>query len=143
LIARSTEGRVIVKQLPAGESSYLLTLSEKSASSERLSTLGTGSKEDWERGVAVRFDAKGSQFELVRQAVIAKNVEYFNRYRPQNETYLFGFRKYEQGQNAAEMSQFERQVAEAEARIASLRKPRKVEFILSSFARRSILDKNR
>jgi lysophospholipase L1-like esterase len=143
LIARSTEGRVIIDQLPSGELSYVLKLSEKSASSEKLSTLGTGSKEDWQRGIAVRFDVKGSQFELVRQAVIAKNVEYFNRYRPQNETYLFGFRKYEQGQNAAEVAQFDRQVAEAEARIASFRKPIKVEFILSSFARRSNLDKNR
>ena len=34
-------------------------------------------------------------------------------------------------------------VAEAEARIASLRKQSNVEFILSSFARRSIPDKNK
>ena len=36
--------------------------------------------------------------EQLRQTIIEKNKLYFYRWRPQNETYLFGFRKHEQGQ---------------------------------------------
>jgi hypothetical protein len=55
----------------------------------------------------------------------------FNRYRPQNETYLFGFRKHEQGQNAREVPLFDNLVLEAEKRIAELRKEAKVTVILN------------
>lgn len=42
----------------------------------------------------------------LRAAVLHKNALWFNRFRPANSTYLFGFRKNEQGRNAAEMEQF-------------------------------------
>jgi lysophospholipase L1-like esterase len=37
----------------------------------------------------------------------AKNTMFFHRHRPQNETYLFLFRKHEQGNNAVEVPQFD------------------------------------
>lgn len=49
--------------------------------------------------------------EAVREAVLAKNELFFHRWRPANETYLHGFRKHEQGQNAAELLEFEPMVA--------------------------------
>mgnify|MGYP005852382673 CR=1 FL=1 len=58
--------------------------------------------------------------EPLRQAIIAKNRLFFHRWRPQNETYLFGFRKHEQGKNAAEVAQFDPLVAEAEKKIGEL-----------------------
>jgi hypothetical protein len=63
------------------------------------------------------------QVEQLRQAIIEKNRLYFHRWRPQNETYLFGFRKHEQGQNAAEVPQFDPLVQEMESKIAKLRVP--------------------
>jgi len=42
----------------------------------------------------------------LRDAVLRKNALWFNRFRPANSTYLFGFRKREQGRNAVEMEQF-------------------------------------
>ena len=42
---------------------------------------------------------------------------------PQNITYLFGFRKHEQGNNAVEIPRFDPLVAEQEQEIARLRKP--------------------
>lgn len=39
-------------------------------------------------------------------SVAAKNELFFHHYRPQNETYLFLFRKHEQGNNAVEIEQF-------------------------------------
>jgi lysophospholipase L1-like esterase len=63
------------------------------------------------------------QAEHLRQTIIAKNRLYFYRWRPENETYLFGFRKREQGQNAREIPQFDPLIAEKEKEIAKLRVP--------------------
>ena len=64
----------------------------------------------------------GEQFEKLRQATIEKNREYFYRWRPQNETYIFGFRKKEQGRNAVEIPQFDPIVEKLEAEINRLKK---------------------
>jgi putative heme-binding domain-containing protein len=71
---------------------------------------------------------KGPQFdqaESLRQAILKKNELFFHRYRPENNTYLFLFRKHEQGQNAKEIPQFDPLIEEQEKNIAELRKPRK------------------
>ncbi|WP_197444144.1 SGNH/GDSL hydrolase family protein [Maioricimonas rarisocia] len=59
--------------------------------------------------------------DALRHAIIRKNRLYFHRWRPQNITYLFGFRKHEQGQNAPEVAQFEALVREVEGEIARRR----------------------
>jgi lysophospholipase L1-like esterase len=63
------------------------------------------------------------QAEKLRRAIVGKNRLYFYRWRPENETYLFGFRKHEQGQNAREIPQFDPLIAEKEREIAKLRVP--------------------
>lgn len=72
------------------------------------------------RAVAYDFDAPKA-LEL-RQAIMAKNELFFHRWRPQNFTYLFGFRQHEQGHNAAEVPRFDPLVAKAEQRIAAVAK---------------------
>ena len=59
----------------------------------------------------------------MRQAIIRKNELYFHRWRPQNVTYLFGFRKHEQGQNAKEIVQFDPLIAAEEELIDKLKTP--------------------
>ena len=61
--------------------------------------------------------------EKIRKITVEKNRLYFHRWRPQNETYLFGFRKHEQGQNAVEIPRFDPLVAEQDAVIAKLKVP--------------------
>src|SRR6185437_6857217 len=73
--------------------------------------------------VAVPKGPSLEQAERLRRAIVEKNRLYFYRWRPQNETYLFGFRKHEQGQNAREVPLFDPLVAEKEAEIAKLRVP--------------------
>ncbi|MEW6158181.1 MAG: PVC-type heme-binding CxxCH protein [Verrucomicrobiota bacterium] len=68
------------------------------------------------------------QLQKLRQAIQRKNELFFHRWRPQNNTYLFGFRKHEQGQNAKEIEQFDPLIAEQEKLIADLRKPRPLRF---------------
>ncbi|MCE9531974.1 MAG: SGNH/GDSL hydrolase family protein [Planctomycetes bacterium] len=71
-------------------------------------------------------DSRGDSLgEPLRQAIIEKNKLYFYRWRPQNETYLFGFRKKEQGQNAKEIAEFDPLISKAEAEIDRLKKVKK------------------
>lgn len=58
-----------------------------------------------------------AELETIRREVLAKDELFFNRWRPQNETYLFGFRKHEQGQNAKEIPMFDPLIDQADARI--------------------------
>lgn len=57
----------------------------------------------------------------IESLIRAKNELFFQRHRPQNETYLRGFRAHEQGNNAVEIEQFEPLVAAKDAEIQALR----------------------
>lgn len=63
----------------------------------------------------------GASLDLLNAAIRKKNELFFHRWRPANWTYLFGFRKHEQGQNAGEIPKFEPLIVEWERRIAGLR----------------------
>jgi lysophospholipase L1-like esterase len=69
----------------------------------------------------------GGAFLELSKAVAEKNQLFFYRWRPQNETYLFGFRKHEQGRNAKEVAEFDPLVHKSEE---------KIEQILKSFPRK-------
>lgn len=73
----------------------------------------------------------GSQIEDLRLRINQKNAWFFHRYRPQNETYLFLFRKHEQGNNAAELEQIEPQISTYESQIAkaAVSTPFAIEFV--------------
>ncbi len=58
--------------------------------------------------------------EKLRALVIAKNELWFNRHRPQNEIYLFGSRKHEQGNNGVEIPQFDPLIEAKDKEIAAL-----------------------
>jgi hypothetical protein len=77
----------------------------------------------WATGFSLALAPEWEQAEKLRETIIAKNRLYFYRWRPENETYLFGFRKHEQGQNAREIPQFDPLIAEKEKEIAKLRVP--------------------
>ncbi|MAS92494.1 MAG: hypothetical protein CMO55_04790 [Verrucomicrobiales bacterium] len=53
----------------------------------------------------------------LRSEIIEKNRLFFHRWRPANETYLFLFRKHEQGQNAKEIPMFDPLIEEQEKSI--------------------------
>ncbi|QDU25432.1 GDSL-like Lipase/Acylhydrolase [Anatilimnocola aggregata] len=80
----------------------------------------------WNERFAVPLTLQRS-VELQRK-INEKNTLFFNRHRPQNETYLFLFRKHEQGNNAVEIPQFDPLIAEKEKEIAELRQPQPHRF---------------
>ena len=53
----------------------------------------------------------------LKQLINQKNQLFFHRYRPQNETYLYLFRKHEQGNNAVEIPQFDPLIKQADEAI--------------------------
>lgn len=59
--------------------------------------------------------------EALRKALQRKNELFFHRWRPANHTYIFGFRKREQGRNAVEIEQFDALLKTADASIAAIR----------------------
>lgn len=65
---------------------------------------------------------KSPSAEELCKKIIDKNQLFFHRWRPQNETYLLGFRKHEQGKNAVEIAEFDPLVAAMEKEIAELKK---------------------
>lgn len=64
-----------------------------------------------------------SVYDQFTHLVQRKNELYFHRWRPQNITYLFGFRKHEQGNNASEIAQFDPLIADLEDQIHQAKQP--------------------
>ncbi|MGI9174059.1 MAG: SGNH/GDSL hydrolase family protein [Rhodothermales bacterium] len=92
----------------------------------------TASAEQWAGGVAIYRGPHAEQAEKLRRLIIEKNRLYFQHYRPQNETYLLGFRAYEQGQHANELEHFGPLIDEKELEIGRLRTPKTVIYTLAS-----------
>jgi putative heme-binding domain-containing protein len=85
----------------------------------------TESATNWFRGVWIERGPEFDQAEELRRAIVKKNELFFHRWRPQNHTYLFGFRTHEQGQNAKEIPMFDPLIEAQEKKIAQLRKPKR------------------
>ncbi|GIW91278.1 MAG: hypothetical protein KatS3mg109_1710 [Pirellulaceae bacterium] len=113
-------GHLVIKNLPRGK--YQLLIDDL--------IVVTADAQEWQHGVRLPLRGGWRQVEQLRQLIRRKNELYFHRYRPQNETYLFLFRKHEQGNNAVEIPQFDPLIADLEARIESARKPQPHEYRL-------------
>lgn len=66
--------------------------------------------------------AESESGQKLRAKIVEKNQLFFHRWRPQNETYLFGFRKHEQGKNAKEIVEFDPLIEALEKEIATAKK---------------------
>ena len=102
-----------VANLPRGE--YRLEYEGK--------VIATGSAQKWKRGIQLAWEPSNDQAEQLRAAINRKNEHFFHQWRPQNETYIRGFRKHEQGQNAADLPKFDPFIKAEEMKIAKLKKP--------------------
>lgn len=93
--------------------------------------IATTTAEALAKGIALSAGPQEQQEEQLRKTIVAKNFDFFNFWRPDNDTYIFGYRKHEQGKNAVEIPQFEPLVEAKEAKIAELRKPIAHTFVIS------------
>ncbi|MEQ1851408.1 MAG: hypothetical protein ABMA01_07430, partial [Chthoniobacteraceae bacterium] len=69
---------------------------------------------------AAKWDAETPEQRTLREAILRKNSLFFHRSRPANYTYIFGFRKHEQGRNAVEIPKFDPLVEKAEANVIGI-----------------------
>jgi lysophospholipase L1-like esterase len=92
--------------------------------------LAGGSEAEWAKGIHIKPGPAGQQTEALRALLIAKDFDYFNYQRPDNDSYIFAFRKREQGRNAVEIPQFLPLVEEKEKQIAALCVPKPVTYEL-------------
>lgn len=65
--------------------------------------------------------SEAEQKEELRAEIVEKNRLFLHRWRPANETYLFLFRKHEQGQNAKEIPMFDPLIQAQETKISAAR----------------------
>ncbi len=89
-----------------------------------------GPAADWARGIELAKGPELVQRERLRAAIAEKNTHFFHAWRPHNNTYIFGFRRKEQGHLTAEFPQFPAIVARHEAEIAKLRVPSAHSYVL-------------
>lgn len=61
--------------------------------------VASASAKEWETGVEVRQGPQFTKSEEVRNMILKKNELHFFQYRPLNQTYIIGFRRYEQGRH--------------------------------------------
>ncbi|MCA9216511.1 MAG: SGNH/GDSL hydrolase family protein [Planctomycetales bacterium] len=94
--------------------------------------LATATSQQIADGVKILQGPDHEQSELLRETIVKKNELFFHRWRPQNETYLFLFRKHEQGNNAVEIPRFDPLVEAEEAKIAVLRTPQPNRYRIAS-----------
>ena len=113
-------GEVRARGLPPGEYAWRVN----------GEAIKTASAQAWGQGLGGLNLSSTDQARQLQQLVNEKNMLFFHRYRPQNETYLFLFRKHEQGNNAVEIPQFDPLIQALEKKIADLRTPPKQKYEL-------------
>ena len=124
LVQRTAIGRIQFIGVPEG--SFTLV-----ADGAEIHTAGT---KEWAGGAFIDGGPDVDQVEKLRGLIVEKNELYFHRSRPQNQAYLWGFRRHEQGNNYQEMARFEPLIRQKEQAIFELSKTvsRKFELLPTS-----------
>jgi lysophospholipase L1-like esterase len=61
--------------------------------------VASASAKDWEKGVEIKQGPQFVKVAEIRNMILKKNELHFFQYRPLNQTYIIGFRRYEQGRH--------------------------------------------
>lgn len=92
--------------------------------------LATGSASQWKRGIQLAWEPSNDQATALQETIKRKNELFFHQWRPQNETYLRGFRKHEQGQNVKELPLWDTFIEKEEMKVEDLKTPRPYRLVL-------------
>ncbi len=112
--------RLILNGLPEGNYELI----------ENGQQLASAPSSIWSSGVDIDTRKTTRSMEKQRSLIVEKNDFYFKKYRPQNETYLVGFRRYEQGNNADELDLMDPLIMDLENAIARMNQARPSKFEL-------------
>ena len=119
--SRTSVGRIQIQGCPEGEHTLVID------GQEAL----TAPSSDWLNGAFFDEGPDVDLSEKIRKLIVEKNELFFHRSRPQNQAYLWGFRKHEQGNNFKEVPMFDPLIKDKEKEIFNLNKvqSRKYEFM--------------
>lgn len=84
----------------------------------------TASAKDWEKGIEIKNGASYNQSGYLKEMITKKNDLFFFQYRPINETYIIGFRAYEQGKHVKDLEDQSILIKFLESQIARERLPK-------------------
>ncbi len=91
----------------------------------------TASAKQWAEGVNITRGIIFDQAEELRELIIKKNEVFFQQYRPINETYITGFRSYEQGRHVKGLNDMNIIIKWLEGQIAQQQHLKPVTYQLS------------
>jgi len=91
----------------------------------------TASAKQWAEGVEIKQGASFSQARQLREMIVKKNDLFFQQYRPLNQTYIIGFRSYEQGRHKQGLEDLNFIITWLEGQIALHRMPKSVMYQLT------------
>lgn len=86
--------------------------------------VAVGTHQDWENGIALQQGPVIRQSERLRETIQKKDDIFFRQYRPQNRTYILGFRAYEQGRHEEDLKDLGLLVAWLDGQINQLKQPK-------------------
>jgi len=115
LVFPAREGSILLSVRDVGPGKYQVALQDEAPT--------TPTHDKWQTGVEIPASELIDRTENLRQAILRKNQLFFDRYRPQNETYLYLFRKHEQGNNAVEIPKFDPLIQSQDQQIHELKQP--------------------
>jgi lysophospholipase L1-like esterase len=84
----------------------------------------SASADQWTKGVAITQGPDYTEAKRLQDLIIKKNELFFHQYRPQNRTYILGFRSYEQGRHAKGLEDLNLIITWLEGQIAQHRMPK-------------------
>jgi lysophospholipase L1-like esterase len=84
----------------------------------------TASAKEWDKGVSIAAGAAFIQSANLQEKIVKKNELVFHQYRPQNRTYILGFRSYEQGRHVKGLQDLNFIITWLEGQIALNRTPK-------------------
>jgi putative heme-binding domain-containing protein len=90
----------------------------------------TADAKEWSGGAFIDAGPDIDQAEELRRLLVEKNDLFFHRSRPQNQAYLWGFRRHEQGNNFREVPMFDPLIRQKEEEIFALNKTAKRSYKL-------------
>ena len=90
----------------------------------------TATARQWKEGVEIKQGATFNQANGLREMILKKNELYFHQYRPQNKTYILGFRSHEQGRHTKGLEELSIIITWLEGQIALNRVPKEVTYQL-------------
>jgi lysophospholipase L1-like esterase len=88
------------------------------------------SAKEWDNGMEIRQGPDYRDSEELREMILRKNDLHFFQYRPMNETYITGFRAYEQGRHVKGLEEQNILISWLEGQIALKKKPKEVVYHL-------------